>query len=322
MTLSREQKVGLFFLGGLAFFIAFLQLTVGIGFLSPGVRLWAEFHDVQGLTSGSQVRVAGVKVGTVGEIQLQPDKVRVALKLQRGVDVREDAVARLDFQALSGTRFVAIDLGSPDAKPLAPESTIPSEEPSGISQMVDELKQLATSMRDLSESLNENQDRLLTNVNAMIEENRQSFGRTLENLNGITDKLNSGQGTLGRLLTDPLLYEEATATLTALRESFGDIRKVSRRLASGQGTLGRLLAEDGLYDDLRETVASLNVTARNFEDVSAQVRNGEGTLGRMLTDEALYEQTQDAVRGFTRATQGIEDQAPISVLGTLLGTIF
>ena len=322
MALSKEQKVGLFFLGGLALFIGFLQLTAGIGLLQRRYRIWAEFRDVQGLATGAQVRVAGVKVGAVDEIRLLPDKVRVALSLQRGVNVRENSIARLDFQALSGTRFVAIDPGSPDEKPLPPESTIHSEEPSGISQMVDELKQVAGSVRNLADSLNENQDRLLNNVNAMIEENRRSFGKTLENLNGITDKLNSGQGTLGRLLTDPLLYDEATATLSALRESFGDIRKVSHGLANGQGTLGKLLAEDGLYDDLRESVASLNVTARNFEEVSDQVRHGEGTLGRILTDDALYDQTQDAVRGFTRATQGIEDQAPISVLGTLLGTIF
>ena len=322
MALSREQKVGLFFLGGLLLFIGFLQLTVGIGLLQRKYRIWVEFRDVQGLSTGAQVRVAGVKVGAVDEIQLQPDKVRVALTLQRGVDVRENGIARLDFQALSGTRFVAIDPGSPEEKPLAPDSTIHSEEPSGISQMVDELKQLASSVRDLADSLNQNQDRLLNNVNAMIEENRQTFGKTMENLTGITDKLNSGQGTLGRLLTDPFLYEEATATLSELRESFGDIRKVSHGLASGRGTLGKLLAEDGLYDDLRETLASLNVTAQNLEEVSDQVSHGEGTLGRILTDDALYEQTQDAVRGFTRATQGIEDQAPISVLGTLLGTIF
>jgi phospholipid/cholesterol/gamma-HCH transport system substrate-binding protein len=322
MKLSKEQLVGLFFLGGVVLFVFFVELTVGTGLFSRGRRLWAEFHDVQGLGKGAQVRVSGVRVGAVREVLLEPGKVRVGIDVQEDVAIREDAIARLDFQALSGTRFVAIEAGSPDAKALGPGATIRSEEPAGISQMVDELKGVATSIRVLADSLNENQDRLLTNVNAMIEENRETFGETLANLNGIAEKLNKGEGTLGRLLSDPMLYDEATATLAVLRESFGDIRQVTGRLAEGRGTIGRLLQEDDLYDDLRETLASLDETVRNLEEVSGQIRLGQGTLGRLLVDDALYDEAEGAVKGLTRATQGIEDQAPISVLGTLIGTIF
>ncbi|MGH7857304.1 MAG: MlaD family protein [Candidatus Binatia bacterium] len=321
MRLSREQRVGLFFLGGILLFVVFIEATVGTGLFVGGYRLWAEFQDVQGLTTGAQVRVAGVKAGTVEEILLQPDKVRVALDIRDGVELRSDAIARLDFQALSGTRYVAIERGAAGA-PLEPEATIRTEEPAGISQMVDELQGVASSIRKLADSLNENQDELLTNLNAMLEENRQTFGKTMANLADITGRLNEGEGTLGRLLTDPLLYEEATATLTVLRESFGDLRQISGALARGNGTISRLLHDEELYDELRETVASLNVTVRNFEEISDQVRLGEGTLGRLLADDALYVETEEAVRGLTRATQGIEDQAPISVLGTLIGTIF
>ena len=114
MILSREQRVGLFFLGGILLFVGFIEATVGTGLLSRGTRVWAEFADVQGLTTGAQVRVAGVKAGAVREIRLEPDHVRVALELKKGIQLHEDAVARLDFQALSGARFLTIDRGSPD----------------------------------------------------------------------------------------------------------------------------------------------------------------------------------------------------------------
>jgi hypothetical protein len=52
------------------------------------------------------------------------------------------------------------------------------------------------------------------------------------------------------------------------------------------------------------------------------VRSGQGTLGRLLTDDGLYDQAESALQGVTRATQGVEDQAPISVLSTLITTIF
>lgn len=322
MKLSREQKVGFFFLGGILLFAAFIEATVGTGLLFRGYRLWAEFRDVQGLTTGAPVRVAGVRAGTVEEVVLAGDRVRVGFDVREDVEVRSDAVARLDFQALSGSRYVSIDLGSSGAPAAEPGATLSTEEPAGISQMVDELQGVAESVRNLADSLNENQEILLTNVNTMLEENREAFGETLGHLAGITGKLDRGEGTLGRLLTDSRLYDEATATLVDLRASFGDIRRVTGALARGDGTIGRLLHEPELYDELRETVASLQTVAANFEELSGRIAAGEGTLGRLLADDALYDQTEEALQGFTRATQGIEDQAPISVLGTLIGTIF
>jgi phospholipid/cholesterol/gamma-HCH transport system substrate-binding protein len=322
MIFSREQRVGLFFLGGILLFVGFIEVTVGTGLFSRGTRVWAEFSDVQGLTSGAQVRVAGVKAGAVREIRLEPDRVRVALELRKGIELHEDAVARLDFQALSGARFLTIDRGSPDRKLLPRGATIRSESAAGISQMVDELDKVGGSIRNLADSLNENQDRLLKTVSEMLEENRQGLAQTVKNLGGITDKLNNGQGTLGKLLADPTLYDEVTATLASLRDSFGDIRKVTGRLARGEGLLGKLMTEDGMYDDLRDSAADLHVTMENFAEVSGQVRRGEGTLGRLVADDSLYNSADGALKGVSRATQGIEDQAPISVLGTLFGTLF
>jgi phospholipid/cholesterol/gamma-HCH transport system substrate-binding protein len=102
-----------------------------------------------------------------------------------------------------------------------------------------------------------------------------------------------------------------------------DLQTVSERLAEGQGDLGRLLTGDGaLYDEARETIASLNVVATNLEEISIRIRDGEGTLGRIVTDDSLYIEAQDALRGVDRATAGIEDLSPISVIGTLLSTLF
>ena len=113
-----------------------------------------------------------------------------------------------------------------------------------------------------------------------------------------------------------------TKKITARPTSFGDIHKVTGRLANGEGTLGKLLVDDSMYADLRDTVTGLNVTAQNFAEVSEQVKRGEGTLGRLVSDDSLYNQAEGALRSVSRASQGIEDQAPISVLGTLIGTLF
>ena len=322
MRLSNEQKVGLFFVAGLVLFVAFVELTVGTGLFRGGIRLWADFRDVQGLTSGAPVRVSGVRVGSVGDVVLEPDRVRVALDVDDAAPIHRDAVARLDFQALSGARFLSVDPGTPEAGRVADGGTLRTETAAGISQMVDELQKVGVSVRDLADSLNANQDRLLRSLSEMLDENQQALTSTVQNLASISEKLASGQGTLGKLLVDASLYDEATAALTEIRESFGDIRKVTGQLASGRGALGHLLNDEELYFELEDAVGNLRITAENFALVSDQVRRGDGTLGRLVADDSLYLQAESALHGVTRATQGIEDQAPISVLGTLLGTLF
>ena len=314
--MTNEQKVGLFFLMGIVLVVVAVEVTVGTGLFTKGYNLYVNYATVGGLRTGDAVQVAGVKLGKVEGVALQPDGVRVKLRLESAAVVRRDSIARLDYQALSGSRYISISLGTPNAPVLKDGDTIEPEIPPSITEMVDQLQGVAESVENLADSLNENQDRLLKNINAMIEDNRNSLQHALENLDSITAKLDRGDGTMAKLLNDPTLYDRATTVMA-------DLQKVSDRLARGEGDLGRLVNSDGaLYDQVRETVASLNVTASNLQEISEHVRNGEGTLGRIVTDDGLYQDAQSAVRGLERASAGIEDQSPISVLSTLVTTLF
>ncbi len=314
--MTNEQKVGLFFLVGIFLIGLAIEITVGTGLLTTGYDLYVTYRNVAGLRTGDPVQVAGLKLGRVEAIALQRDGVRVKLRLERSTVVHRDSVARLDYQALSGSRFIAISLGSPTTAVLKDGDTIEGEIPPSITDFVDQLSGVARSVEDLAESLNENQDRVLKSVNAMIEDNRTSLQQALDNLDSITAKLDRGPGTLAKLLNDPALYDRVTKIAA-------DLEKVSNRLARGEGDLGRLVNSDGaLYDEVRETVATLNTTANNLEEISSRVRNGEGTLGHIVTDDALYQDAQQAVHGIDRATAGVEDLSPISVLGTLVAVLF
>jgi phospholipid/cholesterol/gamma-HCH transport system substrate-binding protein len=320
--MTREQKVGLFFLIGLVLLFLAVELTVGTGLFRSRYHLWVEYRDVQGLNIGDPVRLAGVKKGTIDDIVLAPDHVRVRMRLDTDAAVRRDSVARLDLQALSASRFISISLGSPAQPLLEDGDTVAGEEPPGITDMISQLDGVAESVQDLAVSFNRNQEELLRNLNDLIVENRNSLNAMLANVASITAKLDRGDGTLGLLLNDPALYAHADRVLAEAEQMMTDLQEITARLARGEGSLGRLVSEDALYDEVRETVASLNVTARNLEAVSNDVRDGRGTLGRLVADESLYVEAQDAVRGLDRATAGIEDQAPISVLGTFVSTLF
>jgi len=285
--------------------------------------LYATFRDVQGLDVGADVRLAGIKAGRVEEVRLDGDRVRVALAIDHGLTVKKDALARLDFRALSGERFVALTLGSPGAKPAETGDTLDGETPASFADVVDQLSSVSQNVNDLVSSLNESTTRLFTTLADTVEENRSTLGATAEHLASVMDKLDRGTGTLGLLLNDPKLYDRATSTLGDVQHSVQQLGQVARNLNEGQSTLGKLMSrDDGLYSQVRDTVDSLSVATRNVQEITDGLRAGEGTLGKALSDDTLYTESVDTLRTANRAAQSLEDQAPISLLGTIVTSLF
>ena len=321
--LTREQRIGAFFAVGIILLFIAIELTLGLGLLRRRYPLYATFRDVQGLDSGADVRLAGIKAGRVDGMQIEQDHVRVTLLINGGLVVKKDSLARLDFRALSGERFVSLTLGTPTAKPAEPGDTLEGETPASFSDVVDQLSGVAQNVNELVTSLNANSQRLLTNLADLIEQNRSELDQITENVASITGKLDRGTGTLGLLLNDSSLYDRASAALGDVRQAVQDIGQVTHDLSEGRGTLGKLIREDGgLYEQVRETVDHLNESARNAEEITASLRDGQGTIGKALTDDTLYSTGVDALRSMNRATQSVEDQAAISVLGTIVTSLF
>jgi phospholipid/cholesterol/gamma-HCH transport system substrate-binding protein len=321
--LSNEQKIGLFYIVGIVLFLVAIELTLGLGILRSRYTLYADFPDVQGLDVGADVRLAGLKAGRVDGLAIEDRHVRVKMRIERGLEVKTDSVARLDFRALSGERFVSISLGSPTAKTAAPGDTIEGETPASFADAVDQLSRVAENVSDLAESLRTNSDRLLASLADVVEQNRDALRETAQHLASITGKLDRGTGTLGLLLNDPALYERATSALGDVQESVKDLGSVARNLSEGKSTIGKLVTQDdGLYEQVRQTVDDLSATAQNAQEITDRLRQGEGTLGMALNDPALYNEAQDTLHTVNRASQSLEDQSAISLLGTIVTSLF
>ena len=320
---SHEQRIGVFFLVGLVLLAAAVELTIGSGWLHAKYPLQATFRNVQGLDVGADVRLAGIRVGRVAALAIDQDQVRVTLSIDQRYTIRKNATARLDFRALSGERFVEIDLGTPTAPAVAPGDTIVGDTPASLGDAIDRLTSVADSIGQLASSLDANTGRLLVSLSDVIEENRNALGNVTTHLGAVTEKLDRGTGTLGLLLNDPALYHQATAALTDVRHSVQDLGKVTQSLASGQSTAGKLLGpDDGLYSQLRDTVEHLSTAARNAQELTDDLRDGRGTLGKALSDDTLYNESLDTLRTAQRAAQSVEDLAPVSLLGTIISSLF
>jgi phospholipid/cholesterol/gamma-HCH transport system substrate-binding protein len=117
MYASRTTQiiVGMFTLLGVA---AMIFLSVRLGRVeiipAPGYTLYANFDNIAGLKTGSEVEIAGVKVGKVGDISLKDNRAHVAMRINEGVAIDDDAIASVLTSGLIGDKYVSIALGAGD----------------------------------------------------------------------------------------------------------------------------------------------------------------------------------------------------------------
>lgn len=200
--MSRSFRLGLFMLTTLAILAACVFL-VGRGESKFGsnYRVRSEFENVAGLSAGADVRVGGTRKGTVRSIQLPktPDgRVMVTMDLAKETQsiVKRDSVAAIQSEGLLGDKFVEISFGSEDAERLKGGETIDSEPPLDISDLLNKANQILDTTQGALESIQ----------------------GTTDNLGMITAKINTGQGTIGKLINDTTLYKQAAAGMTSLHE--------------------------------------------------------------------------------------------------------
>jgi phospholipid/cholesterol/gamma-HCH transport system substrate-binding protein len=185
---SKAFRLGVFLVATLGIFAAGIFFIGSSQFLfrsTFGVR--AEFPNVTGLTQGADVRVGGTRQGTVNHVALpkRPDgKVIVFLDLDRGTHnvVKTDSVAAIRSEGLLGDKYVEVSFGSNDAEKLKGGETIASEPPVDMSDLMKTAGQVLDSSKE-----------------------------TMDNLAAISTKVNRGEGTIGALINDKKIYQQASA---------------------------------------------------------------------------------------------------------------
>jgi phospholipid/cholesterol/gamma-HCH transport system substrate-binding protein len=127
---DMEMAVGVFIIVGI---LALAYLSVKLGRLevihTGGYTLYADFSDIGGLRPGASVVIAGVPVGSVKSMRLNRDyQALVALNIDRGVTIQEDAIASIKTKGLIGEQYVQITPGGSE-KNLPPGGMIRETEP-------------------------------------------------------------------------------------------------------------------------------------------------------------------------------------------------
>lgn len=276
MAVSIEKKVGLFFLATIIALGVLIEVVEDWSPFQKQVEYHTFFLSAVGLKAGDPVRLAGVDVGKVQRITLDEGQARVDFTVMEGTSLTEGAVAQIRRTNLLGGQFLGVTT-VPGAVELPEGAALASEEGTDIDQLIT--------------NFDRNQERVLKEIGNLVEEVRGPFTQTIVQLENVMHKVDQGEGTLGKLINDPTLYRELTASISELKLVLG-------RLERGEGSLGRLLQDPALYEEARLTFA-------NLQTITEGLRAGEGTLGRLLTDDTLYDGATDAltqIRGIVTKT--------------------
>ncbi len=328
---QQTARVGLFFLLGLALvWVTFETLSGNNHFLrKEGYELLASFDDLKELKVGDEVRMAGVKIGTVEKTRLAGRKAQAVLRINPGVKVTDDATAAITMAGLLGTNYVGVDLGTEGHPFLKDGDEMHTRVTPDLNSIMADLGSLGQKLNgalgSFSATLNGDPKTgggLFQKLDKLISTNSDKVGATVENMREISDKLNRGQGTLGKLINDPTLHDQLLASMTQIKAAaadaqafMSDAKGIVAQVKSGQGALGLLL-----YDP--NTANNLKITMQNARDVSDKIARGDGTLGKLLTDDGLYNSAQVTLKKADRAIDSLNDSGPITAVGVVANSLF
>jgi phospholipid/cholesterol/gamma-HCH transport system substrate-binding protein len=265
-TQWARLKVGLLALAAMVVLVVVVVLITGDTPLFAGyTTVHTYMNDATGLAKGAPATLNGITIGSVEEVGLSgmadpQHVVKVDLSIEDRFlrSIPDDSKTELTAPNLLGTKFVNIIKGTSHT-PVKPNGTLPGLDTRGFEDVV-----------------------------------KQSFG-VLTSLQGVVDRadrivglIESGKGSIGKLLVDEELYNRVLAIMS-------ETQKIVVAVNSNQGTVGRLVYDPQLYNDIHGSLQRL-------DNLLAGLQQGEGTAGKFLKDPAVYNQLQSTIDDLHKIT--------------------
>ena len=334
---SSELKVGIFVtaalvVGGIIVFVIGNRSSM----FASKVEYEAVFDSVDGLRTGSPVRIAGIDVGTVEGVTFGEDgKIHVSVEIREDSSafVREGSTASIGSKGLLGDQLVDITIGEGEQLPAG--SVIPTSEESMLQSVLGEtgveaegvVRNVNRASEGLAETLGD-------------PEVQQDIRDLVSNLEEITRLVHENDGTARRLLTDPQMADDVQGALSSLRGTSDEVnrtvrsvRRIVNEVERGDGTAHQLIyGEEGaqliaslalaagevatilrdvrtgdnnahelLYgDEAGDLITNLTQASADIRAITSDVRAGRGTIGGLLVDPSIYEDIKRLVGNLER----------------------
>jgi|HubBroStandDraft_5_1064220.scaffolds.fasta_scaffold02828_3 phospholipid/cholesterol/gamma-HCH transport system substrate-binding protein len=267
--------------------VLFASITLGVlifvmsgtgGWFTRKITLYSYFDNASGLREGAPVRLAGVDIGNVASIrvvqnkQMTPVEVTMKVNTKYSFNLRKDSVTLMSTAGILGETFVDVDSSTAKGPPASDGDTLAARDQPDIQDVV-----------RASQGTLQNMDSLLKRVDRIV-----AF-------------IESGQGTIGKVIYSQALYDQINATVLEFKGLLDDIQ-------SGKGSIGPLLTNDEAYKKVIAAIDKINVMVDDLQQ-------GKGTAGKLLKDPVLFDNANKAIANVRQLTDDIN--AGKGALGTM-----
>lgn len=292
---GRKIRLGLFIILGTLIFVAFFYLIGRSSQLfSKTITLHTTFPSVSGLRSGDHVKFSGIIVGTVSELQITTDtSVVVDMSIDRKMVkfIRKDSKVEIKPEALIGDKMLVIYSGTEEYDHASEGDFLL---PMGTTHLEDVVHQLSGELIKAEEIIN--------------------------NVVEITDKVNEGDGNVGRILNDSSIVLKMDQSMDNFAAITHNLRILSQQLNAKDSDLGRLINEDHFTSQLDSILIKFDSIAKNVETASADlahttaqlslaseaVNSGDGLVNKLLYDSIFADSLAITVDNLNQTLVGIE----------------
>jgi phospholipid/cholesterol/gamma-HCH transport system substrate-binding protein len=292
--------------------VLFASLTLGVlillmtsttGMFVSKISLKSYFDDASGLRVGAPVRLAGVDIGNVTAINVVQDKpltpVEVIMKISTKYhfNLRKDSVTSMETAGVLGETYVNIESAQAKGPEVQDGDVLATREHPDIQDVV-----------RASQSTLQNMDALLKRLDrivAFVESGQGSVGKlvydptlynklseTVNEFQGLVSEISEGKGSLGKLVSDDALYNKANATVDKLNVMIDDLQQ-------GKGTAGKFLKDPALYDNANTTIA-------NVKKLTDDINAGKGAIGKLARDQEFADKLQTTMNKLASITDRLE----------------
>jgi len=301
-----ELKVGALVLAAVAILIVLIFLMSGStgGLFARKIMLRSYFDNATNLKTGAPVTLEGVTIGNIIRIRIVPERepfpVEVTMRIGQNYArfVHTDSTTVIAQAGVLGDSYVDISSKKATGPQAANNTELKSVDTPSISDVVNTSE---TALRGISVLMGR-VDTLVSTLNTTQgtagkiindPELYNKLVRVTGNLETITRTMAGGDGTMGKLIHDDTLYQRLNTSVDRLND-------ITTALAEGKGTAGKLLHDDSLYNNLNSAVASTNELVGN-------INAGKGALGKLAKDQEFADKLNDTISNLDSMLKGINE---------------
>jgi phospholipid/cholesterol/gamma-HCH transport system substrate-binding protein len=285
---TMERMTGAFILLTLIVFL-FTVAVVGRGknWFRKHVVYYTTFEEGYNLVSGSRVKLLGTDIGSVTDVSLTAgNKVKVKVKVltEYSSRIRANSVATVESPTVIGSEYINIRPGTSKAAAIPPEGLIPSKEKKKLTEYLEQYE-IGEKLEHLGKILED-----LAQITDQLKDPKGPFLGTFSNLQEVTGTVETGEGSLGRLIKSDELYEHMDTFVATLQVTADKLVRAGTSIEEGSAHLEKAAREapemvdktQELLDRLLKVQVILEKVVTEVPEISAQAREGMEEVNRIL----------------------------------------